>query len=83
MASSLISLISYLALDEGVTFIAEVFVSKVDLLWGDGFGKALKGCDNSSRTSGQDRNPSIVELLAVLDVIALEIAEKADFQELS
>lgn len=78
----MISLISYLALDEGVTFIAEVFVSNVVLLWGEGVGKALNGCDNNSRTSGLERNLSRVELLAVLDVSAFTIAEKAVFQEL-
>ena len=81
-ASSLISLISYLALDEGVTLIAEVFVSKADLLWGDGLGKALNGCDSRSRTSGLERTLSMVELLSDSELCALNIAENTVFQEL-
>ena len=81
-ASSLISLISYLALDDGVTFMAEVFVSKVDLLWGDGGGKALGGFDSNSRTSGPERNFTIVELLSDLAASRLKIAEHAVSQEL-
>lgn len=82
-ASSLISLISYLAVDEGVTLIAEVFVSKVDLVCCDAFGNALNGCDSNSRTPGLERNLSIVELPGLWEVSALNIAAKAVFQELS
>lgn len=80
--SSFISLISYLEPGAGVTLIAEVFVSKAVLLWGDGLGNALNGCNNSCRTSALERNFSIAELLSELAVLAFEIAQKAAFQEL-
>ena len=70
-------------LDDGVTFIAEVLVSKADLVCWFGAEKALDGCDNSSKTVGSEKKLQTADGFAMIENSSLRNRiNKAVFQEL-
>lgn len=69
------------ASEEGVTLIAEVFVSKSCLVWGVGLESA-NGCDNSPRTVASERNRSTMGCGVVEPSMVSWMTEKTVFQEL-
>lgn len=69
------------ASEEGVTLIAEVFVSKSDLVWGVGL-ESSKGRDNSPRMVASERNRSTMGCSSIEPSMASWMTEKTVFHEL-